>query len=47
LSTAGTPNDSGEPERAELTIQRTQRRYRLKLSYAKLAALAERPLVRG
>ena len=34
------------PERAELTIQRTRRGYRLNLSYTKLAALAERPLVR-
>jgi len=35
------------PERAELTIRRMQGGYRLKLSYAKLAVLAERPLVRG
>jgi hypothetical protein len=34
-------------ERAELTIQRIQRGYRLKLRYTKLAVLAERPLVRG
>jgi hypothetical protein len=34
------------PERAELTIRRTQTAYRLKLSCTKLAVLAERPLVR-
>ena len=35
------------PERAELTIQRIEGGYRLKLYYTKLAVLAERPLVRG